>query len=251
MQMPDKTTTTDVKIFKEWSELRNSLIRIGYDVIVLPKMQCQEMNLSKQAMLFEDKALVSVFLNDTASAVREVQFEEWLVAHTYTTENHYSSFCGEADTLISDNLVWLGVGKGTNFNYVRWVDNMFDKSIKTVRPIQIYNEHLAVQPPIDHLNQCFCPLANGVLMWYPEAFSQHSQMIIKSWFNNRIDVSTADMNAMACTAIGRGENVIIPKVSNHLIRWLTEFGFNVVVQDMDTLVDKRLGCKSLIINVNE
>ena len=88
-------------------------------------------------------------------------------------------------------------------------------------------------------------------MWYPEAFGQHSQMIIKSWFKDRIDVSTADMNAMACTAIARGENVIIPKVSNHLIRWLTEFGFNVVVQDMDALVDKRLGCKSLIINVNE
>lgn len=250
MQVPDRITT-DISIIKEWSEVRNNLIRIGYDVVVLPSMIHQDINLSKQALVFEDKALVSVFFNDSHSAVREVQIADWLENHGYSTDNHYSTFCGEADTLIDSNLVWYGFGRESNFIFKKWLDKLFDESIYTIRPLQMHNEHLAVQPPISYLNQCFCPLSNGKLMWYPDAFGQHSQSIIRTWFTDRIEVTTADMLAMSCTAIVRGQNMIIPTVSNHLKRLLTEFGFNVIEQDMPMLVDKGIGCKSLIINVNE
>jgi N-dimethylarginine dimethylaminohydrolase len=252
MQSPDVNPWTDkVKLIKEWSELRNNLIKIGIDVIVIPKIQGNDLNLSKRAFLFEDHAFISVFTSDKDSAVREVKLSDWIREHDFTPSNHYVVYCGEADTLIESNIVWYAFGRNSTFGYKYWLDKVFDKSIKTVRALQMHNDSLAVQPPIDYLNQCFCPLGHGKLMWYPEAFSKHSQMTIRTWFADRIEITSADLVSMACTAIVQGKNIIIPKVSNHLIRMLTESGFNVIVQDMPTLVDMGLGCKSLVINVNE
>ena len=252
MQLPDVSEELNgTMLIKEWSDLRNNLIRIGYDVIVLPKSLGASINFSELGMTFEDQAFVSVFSDSNASLAREVWMSDWFRDHQYKIHKHYSAFRSAADTILDSNVAWFGFGKNSSFEYKQWLDRVFDKSSFTVKPLQMHNEHLVVQPPISYLNQCFCPLTNGGLMWYPEAFGQHTQMTIRSWFKDRIEVTSSDMLAMACTAVVKGQSIIIPNVSTHLKRLLAEFGFYVIEQDMTAMVDKGLGCKSLIINVNE
>ena len=245
MQMPKG----EVRVLQEWSELRNNLARLGVDVIVMPK-QSDEPDLSKRAFAFKDQALVAVFADDDRSVSDEIILADWLRDHQFTPTNHFSRFVG-SDLIIDKNHVWFGFGQHSNFEYKVWLDKIFDDTEKMVRPLQMSNESLVVQPSISYLNQCFCPLPNGELLWYPDAFSAHSRMVIESWYKNRIVVSISDLNAMACTAVCIKNSIIIPEVSMQLINKLIDLGYNVVQQNMRTLVDKRIGCKSLIISINE
>ena len=82
---------------------------------------------------------------------------------------------------------------------------------------------MLVDPRFYHLDTCFCPLENGVLIWYPPAFDQYAQQVIEANIPERIEVSEAEALRFACNAVSIGEHVIIPASCDELAAELQRF----------------------------
>ena len=70
-----------------------------------------------------------------------------------------------------------------------------------------------------HLDTCFCPLPNGEILWYPDAFDIYSQNSIRKHFTKSIEISLQDALSFSCNSVCLGNHIILPKnieVSNTL-----------------------------------
>jgi len=78
-----------------------------------------------------------------------------------------------------------------------------------------------------HLDTCFCPLAGGVLLYYPPAFTAASLATIRSRVppEQRIEASDREAAAFCVNAVNLGDQVIMAKAPASLRRKLRAHGF--------------------------
>src|SRR4030095_11009360 len=59
-----------------------------------------------------------------------------------------------------------------------------------------------------HLDTCFCPLAEGEVIWYPRAFDEYGQRAIREHIPTLIEVEQAEAESFSCNAVVIGRTVI-------------------------------------------
>ncbi len=82
-------------------------------------------------------------------------------------------------------------------------------------------------PRFYHLDTCFCPLADGRLIWYPPAFDTYGRRVVEQYVPERIAVSEADAMRFGCNAVCIDRHVIVSAGCARLTAELTDWGFNV------------------------
>jgi N-dimethylarginine dimethylaminohydrolase len=257
--MEGNTGAVDInKAVQQWSELRNSMLVAGVDVVVLPKSPdyCPDAVFTANAgLIYKNKFISSRFRHDER-AVEEPFFINWFRAHHYEIVDTASieatrtvtSFEGAGDALfnINRNILWMGFGFRTSLSFKTFFDQCFDKTDVIVRPLQL------VDPRFYHLDTCFCPTDLGHVIWYPKAFDEHAQYVIESWYSTSlIDVSEEDAINFACNAVSCGKDLFMPKISAVLRARLTELGYTVWEHDMSEFLKSGGACKCLTLEVIE
>jgi N-dimethylarginine dimethylaminohydrolase len=122
------------------------------------------------------------------------------------------SFEGAGDALYDRkrDILWMGFGFRTQLGFKPVLEAALENYLCTVRPLQL------VDPRWYHLDTCFCPLDNGQLLWYPEAFAPYSQYTIKTWYPDAIAVSEEDALRFACNAVSVDDHLVLPRCSDEL-----------------------------------
>jgi N-dimethylarginine dimethylaminohydrolase len=73
-----------------------------------------------------------------------------------------------------------------------------------------------------HLDTCFCPLAPGVALYFPEAFDEYGRKVLASLIDELIEVSAEEARSFGCNAVVIGKTVITntgcPKLHDDLRR---------------------------------
>src|SRR5204863_7615731 len=59
-----------------------------------------------------------------------------------------------------------------------------------------------------HLDTCFCPLAPGEALWYPEAFDSYGRKVIERHIPRLLAVNQAEAHRFGCNAVVVGKTVI-------------------------------------------
>jgi N-dimethylarginine dimethylaminohydrolase len=133
----------------------------------------------------------------------EKHFRDWFKNQGYVTFQLDNSYEGEGDHLTDKwNRNWMGHGFRTSkIAAAELIRVIWTKPI----PIELVDARWY------HLDTCFCPLPNGELLWYPEAFSPASKIFIKNSFKQTIDVSLEDALNFCCNAVPIDNKIFLPK----------------------------------------
>jgi lysine-ketoglutarate reductase/saccharopine dehydrogenase-like protein (TIGR00300 family) len=104
-----------------------------------------------------------------------------------------------------------------------------------------------------HLDTCFCPLANGYLLYYPGAFDSYSNRVIEMRVapEKRIAIMEADAVNFACNAVNVDSIVIMNKASDGLKSRLAEVGFQVIETPLTEFLKAGGAAKCLTLRVTE
>lgn len=243
------------KAAQQWSELRNTLTSIGADVLVMPRPpeNCPDAVFTANAgLIYKGNFIPSRFHHDER-AVEEPYFINWMMRYFRVELQHLPgtreqlSFEGAGDALFDakENL-WMGFGFRTKLGYKYVLDRFFENTNVIVRPLELRD------PRFYHLDTCFCPLDTGEVLWFPDAFNDHSQYVIEGMFKGKlIPVSEQDAIRFACNAVSVGEHVVLPEVTPYLRQHLSSRGYNVHEHDMSEFIKSGGACKCLTLQVNE
>jgi N-dimethylarginine dimethylaminohydrolase len=154
------------------------------------------------------------------------------------------AFEGAGDALLdnSRSLIWCGHGWRSSAGAAALLETIFARRVVGLR---------LVDPRFYHLDTCFCPLADGWLIYYPPAFDAASRQAIAELVpaEKRIEVGEDDARRFACNAVEINGRVFMNGASEDLRRRLRAAGFKPVVTDLSEFIKAGGAAKCLTLKL--
>lgn len=236
----------------QWSELRNILVNLDVDVFMLPlpPENCPDAVFTANAGFLYGGTFIPSYFKHPERQVEEPYFTEWFRAKGYfipeisgTEDRNVKSFEGAGDALIDStrNILWFGYGFRSTLSFKEELERVVSLDVKAVK---------LVDPRFYHLDTCFCPLDTGKLLWYPAAFDEAAQQLIRGTYGaDAIEVEEADAILFACNAISIGNRVVLPFVSADLLKKLVKAGLEPIRHGLGEFLKSGGSAKCLILKV--
>ncbi|MDB9538623.1 TIGR00300 family protein [Anabaenopsis tanganyikae CS-531] len=233
---------------EQWHKLYNILKQHAIVDLVTPQIGWPDMVFTANAGLVLGKNVVlSRFLHKERQG-EEPFFQTWFEENGYTVHLLPKDlpFEGAGDALLDREGRWLWAGYGFRSELdshpylAKWLDI-------EVLSLRLTDERFY------HLDTCFCPLANGYLLYYPGAFDAYSNRLIEMRVapEKRIAITEADAVNFACNAVNVESIVIMNKASNALKTSLAEAGFRVIETPLTEFLKAGGAAKCLTLRVTE
>ncbi|WP_138497490.1 TIGR00300 family protein [Nostoc sp. PA-18-2419] len=175
-------------------------------------------------------------------------FKQWFEANGYIVNELPKDlpFEGAGDALLDREGRWLWAGYGFRSELdshpylAKWLD------------IEVLSLRL-IDERFYHLDTCFCPLANGYLLYYPGAFDSYSNRLIQMRVapEKQIAIAEADAVNFACNAVNVESIVIMNKASDALKSCLADVGFQVIETPLTEFLKAGGAAKCLTLRVTE
>lgn len=98
-----------------------------------------------------------------------------------------------------------------------------------------------------HLDTCFCPLDDDLVMYYPPALQDYSREAVRSHTTAQLEVTEEDALAFACNCVLVDRHIVLNRVSAGLREELESRGFNVHEVDISEFLRAGggVGCLTL------
>lgn len=239
------------RAIEQWNSLLTALRATGATVHVLDDVpaECPDaVFIANAGVIFGATLWLSRFRHPERQA-EEPFFEREFHRHGWYVMSggkDSPSFEGAGDALFSPDrdVLWLGTGFRTDLAAA-----MYLKSLAAVSGAELVTLEL-VDPSFYHLDTCFCPLDGGHTMWYPAAFSERSQAIIRERLGDKgIQLTEADAYRFSGNAVSVGRTVVLPLSTDELVRRLWDRGYHAVQLDMSQFLKAGGACKCLTLEV--
>ena len=234
--------------FAQWRELHHELQRVA-DVRLIPALEG-----SPDMVFVGHTAIVQhgiAALSSFAYAERQKEEEPlrcWFETHGFLLWRtpRETAFEGEGDALFDagGQTLWAAHGVRTCRHSHRHVADAWHVGVTSL--------HL-VDPRFYHLDTCFAPLADGFVLYFPEAFDAPSLAAIEAAYEpvKRIQVSEEEATDFACNVINVGSTLIMHRVATDLSRRLGRLGFEVVELDLSEFLKGGGSAKSLALRLSD
>ena len=233
---------------QQWEKLHLLLKEHAIVDLVAPQKGVPDMVFTANAGLVLGKNVVlSRFLHKERQG-EEPYFKQWFEENGYTVNELPKDlpFEGAGDALLDREGRWLWAGYGFRSELdshpylAKWLD------IEVVS-LRLTDERFY------HLDTCFCPLANGYLLYYPGAFDSYSNRMIEMRVvpEKRIAIAEADAVNFACNTVNVDHIVIMNKASDALKASLKNAGFQVMETPLTEFLKAGGAAKCLTLRVTE
>jgi len=210
---------------EQWHKLYGVLKGLVHVDLVPPQKGVPDMVFTANAgLVLGKKAVVSRFYHKERQG-EEPYFKAWFAENGFEVFElpRDLPFEGAGDALFDRAGGWLWAGYGFRSELdshpllAKWLE------------VEVLSLRL-IDNRFYHLDTCFCPLANGYLLYYPPAFDSYSNRLIEMRVpaEKRIAIEEADAVVFACNAVNVGETVVMNKVSDSLKQRLNRVGFTVI-----------------------
>ncbi|MFM6016487.1 MAG: TIGR00300 family protein [Dolichospermum sp.] len=233
---------------EQWNKLYNVIKNHAIVNLVDPAKGWPDMVFSANAgLVLGENVVLSRFLHKERQG-EEPYFHQWFENNgfnVYTLPKDLP-FEGAGDALLDREGRWLWAGYGFRSELdshpylAKWLD------------IEVISLRL-MDERFYHLDTCFCPLANGYLLYYPGAFDSYSNRVIEMRVapEKRIAIAEADAVNFACNAVNIESIVIMNKASDSLKSRLGEVGFQVIETPLTEFLKAGGAAKCLTLRVTE
>jgi lysine-ketoglutarate reductase/saccharopine dehydrogenase-like protein (TIGR00300 family) len=110
-----------------------------------------------------------------------------------------------------------------------------------------------IDPRFYHLDTCLCPLEEGWLLYYPQAFDAYSNRVIEQRVpdEKRIEVSEAEAARFACNAVNVGRKLFVSLIGATLRGQLEAAGFEVIETALTEFMKAGGAAKCLTLHLTE
>lgn len=233
----------------QWQALHTALAARANIELVAPRTGVPDLVFTANAgLVLGETAILSHFRHPQRQA-EEPFFHEWFAANGFDVIEMPRGvyFEGAGDALFlrdgSGRLV-LGHGWRTRPDAATFVADALGVDVV---PVGLVDDRFY------HLDTCFCPLADGHLIWYPPAFDAASVRAIESMVpaSKRHAVSDADAAAFACNAVDAGGAVVLNDATLELETVLARWGFATVRTPLTEFLLAGGSAKCLTLRLNE
>jgi lysine-ketoglutarate reductase/saccharopine dehydrogenase-like protein (TIGR00300 family) len=233
---------------EQWHKLYGVLKGLVHVDLVPPQKGVPDMVFTANAgLVLGKKAVVSRFYHKERQG-EEPYFKAWFAENGFEVFElpRDLPFEGAGDALFDRAGGWLWAGYGFRSELdshpllAKWLE------------VEVLSLRL-IDNRFYHLDTCFCPLANGYLLYYPPAFDSYSNRLIEMRVpaEKRIAIEEADAVVFACNAVNVGETVVMNKVSDSLKQRLNRVGFTVIETPLTEFLKAGGAAKCLTLRTTE
>lgn len=208
---------------QQWESLHSTYEKLGYQIeLIEPQKDLPDMVFTANGgLIIGGKVMLPRFQNTERQPETE-HFKNWFEAAGFETKMPENIFEGEGDCLYSGENLFAGFGFRSSQASHKELADYFGIPVVGLR---------LIDPRFYHLDTAFCPLTPTAAMYYPGAFDQASQEILKLHYPTLIEAPTEDALAFGLNSVSDGKNVIINPNAPGLVAQLEEHGFKPVLVD--------------------
>lgn len=241
--------TTRERARRQWDALRDTVSRHADVALQEPAEGLPDMCFAANAGLVFGNVFIPSRFRYPERQGEESPDRAWFTHHGFDivdTPGHVF-FEGAGDALFDRGVsrrLWMGHGHRT--------DPAAASELATRLDIEVIPLKLA-DPRFYHLDTCFCPLADGYTLYFPDAFHADSLAAIERHIapHLRIAVSEHDALDFACNAVNLGKVVILNRAGPDLRSRLEGAGFMVIEVALDEFMKSGGAAKCLTLRLDE
>jgi N-dimethylarginine dimethylaminohydrolase len=225
--MKSQRGKVDIRLARQqWQDYYSLLHRFAKIRLMDPESHVPDLVFTANAGLILGNKFVPSKFRHQERRSEEPLFRKWFLSQEYQVIALPDSihFEGAGDVLQQPgkNLLWAGHGFRSDLTAHAILKKDFHIQVISLR---------LVDPRFYHLDTCFCPLQEGGVMYYPQAFDLKSLKLIeeKTVPENRILVSEEDAIHFSCNAVLLDKNIIMNHASAKLENQLKNAGYTVFI----------------------
>jgi lysine-ketoglutarate reductase/saccharopine dehydrogenase-like protein (TIGR00300 family) len=233
---------------EQWQGLFHILKENSTVDLVTPQKGVPDMVFTANAGLVLDNTVVLSRFYHKERQGEEPFFQQWFEEQGFTVHLLPKDlpFEGAGDALLDREGRWLWAGYGFRSELdshpflAKWLDI-------EVLSLRLMDERFY------HLDTCFCPLADGYLLYYPPAFDAFSNRLIEMRVPEakRIAVDEADAVNFACNAVNIDRLIVMNKISDGLKERLAAVGFRILETPLTEFLKAGGAAKCLTLRTTE
>jgi N-dimethylarginine dimethylaminohydrolase len=228
----------------QWQALYQTLCGLGVNVDLLaPQPGLPDLVFTANAgLVFEKRFFSSRFRHEVRA--RETPFDDaWFAAHGFTVEHlpEGTFFEGAGDALFCGPTLFAGYRIRSDVGGHQYLARKLGRQ---ALPLELIN------PYFYHLDTCFCPLAAGEALWYPEAFDVYGRRVLESYIPRLLAVSEPEAKRFGCNAVVVGKTVITNSGCEKLTADLKAWGYTAIALDLDEFLKAGGSAKCLTLRLD-
>lgn len=230
--------------FRQWRALHDAIVELGAVVEILtPQPHLPDLVFTANAgLVYHDTFLSSRFRHEVRG--RESPFfDAWFAAHEFRVEHLPEKMYheGAGDALFCGDVLFAGYRTRSDATAHQWVGEKFGVR---VLPVELVNSRFY------HLDTCFCPLAPGEAIYFPDAFDAYGQRVLQTHVPKLIPVIEEEAHRFGCNAVVIGKSVIHNSRCPQLAADLRKAGYRSIEVELDEFLKAGGSAKCLTLRLD-
>lgn len=230
--------------FNQWTRLRDTLQSLGVTIELLePQPGLPDLVFTANAGLMFHNLFLSARFKHDVRARESPYFDAWFAAHGYEVvhlpENAYHE--GAGDALFCGETLFGGYRIRSDEASHQWVGQRL--GIR-VLPLELVN------PRFYHLDTCFCPLAPGEALYFPDAFDAYGRKVLTSHIPKLIAVEETEAHRFGCNAVVVGKTVVHNSRCPNMAQQLRAAGYESIEVELDEFLKAGGSAKCLTLRLD-
>lgn len=230
--------------FRQWTALRDTLLSLGVTVeTLLPVQGLPDLVFTANAgLVFHDRFLSSRFKHEQRARESPV-FDAWFADHGFRVEHLPDGMYheGAGDALFCGDVLFAGYRQRSDATAHQWVANHL--GVRCL-PLELVN------PRYYHLDTCFCPLAPGQAIYFPDAFDAYGRRVLEAHVPTLVPVVPEEAQRFGCNAVVVGKTVVHNSRCPRLGASLAAHGYRSVEVELDEFLKAGGSAKCLTLRLD-
>lgn len=232
------------KSFEQWKDLKNILESEGAEIKLIEQREDvpDMVFTANAALIYKNKAIISSFKYPERKP-EEGYFSQWFKENGYEVITlEHMSFEGAGDALYLNDKIYAGYVPRTDISAHTYISELLDIPVASLE---------LITNSFYHIDTCFCPLTDGYLIYYPDAFDKYGNQVINSSVpeEKRIVVNSEEAACFSCNAVNIGQTVVTNLTTERFARALQEKGFKHIQTDLSEFIKAGGSAKCLTLKV--
>jgi N-dimethylarginine dimethylaminohydrolase len=230
--------------FRQWKALHDTLVGLGVQVETMtPQPGLPDLVFTANAGLMFRNVFLSSRFRHEVRAKESPFFDAWFAAHGFEVrhlpENTFHE--GAGDALFCGDTLFAGYRTRSDAAAHHWVGRALEVR---VLPLELVN------PRFYHLDTCFCPLAPGEAIYFPDAFDTYGQRVLSTHVPKLIPVIEDEANRFGCNAVVVGKTVVHNSRCPRLADDLARAGYRSIEVELDEFLKAGGSAKCLTLRLD-
>ncbi len=233
-----------VLAFQQWKSLHAALVSLGVQVETMqPQPNLPDLVFTANAGLVFGTTFLSSRFRHAVRARESPFFEAWFAEHGFQVEHmpEEAYHEGAGDALFCGETLFAGYRTRSDASAHQWVGEKFGVR---VLPLELVNTRFY------HLDTCFCPLAQDEALYFPGAFDDYGQRVLRAHVPKLIAVTEDEANRFGCNAVVVGKTVIHNSRCPQLAAELTQAGYQSLEVELDEFLKAGGSAKCLTLRLD-